>query len=223
LYGLELGMTPKKSGGGGGTSGQRREAPSLDRYVASVVGEVSAEPLMNTMLAELLRTSEVSDLLGNVLPEEFLLSQIANIFWSGIVNTLILAFDKEVRESLPFVIRYQAAGIPRFDLAWFRTSMKEPEVVTMAGAILRDPEVYVQLLEVLSSEANESPREQSESWSVEERYLRFALRLLKRNSNHLKEAILDYANKQEPRVVQLPMPPIEPHASVAIQAVGVND
>src|SRR5207302_5893305 len=46
---------------------------------------------------------------------------------------------------------------------------------------------------------------------------------LKRNSNHLKEAILDYANKQEPRVVQLPMPPIEPHASVAIQAVGVTD
>jgi hypothetical protein len=206
--------------GGGGTTGET-EALSLDKYIASLVGDVHAEPLTNTLLAELLISSEVTELVGYLLSADFLLTQIANIFWSAFCNMILEEHDQSFDEALPFIVRYEVGGVPRFDLARFNRSIDEPTVRTIGGFFVTRPEVLPRFLENLVS-PNGWQDEGRETPAIEERYSRFALGMLRKNAHNLKEAVLDYWKRQEPRWIQLPMPPVEPQASVAVQAVSVT-
>src|SRR5438309_2313037 len=106
-----------QGGGGSGTTGESGSLP-LDQYVASIAGEIPTEPLDHTLLGELLMNADLDEFLRPRLSQEFLLSQIANVFWSTLFDLSKSDPGDTPPESLslPFIVRYRRGQNTRFDL-----------------------------------------------------------------------------------------------------------
>lgn len=216
-WGLDSGFG-KRGGGGTGQS----EALPLDQYVASIVGEYSALPIADTLLGESLLHDDLMEGQPD-LSREFLLSQVANIFWSALFDlSKSQPFDSTAEPlSLPFIVRCGREENSRFDLVAFGTRTQKPYVRTFGAFILQRIPQFSKCLERIATDRSVADWTQTGIVSDQEAYLRFALGRLKESSERFEELVVDYVKTQQPCEIVLPTPIIEAHGSVPDPALSV--
>ena len=159
-------------------------------------------------------TAANTDLLGPYLSHEFLLSQVANVFWSVWFNSVVEDIEwPRGMFDLPLVVAYKAGESSRFDLLIFQERNDE-DVQEISPWIFDQPDVFAKFLGRLVSEWSRPEQHGLETSSLGDAYLRFALTALGKLRPNFEQVAVDYAKQQRPCVIFLPKPQLQPQASI---------